>query len=143
MPIKIILFLMYTVFETIVILRAFFFHLDGQITLRAAQVCNIVGVFLSGICCDYEKNRADLDHTITKISAIIYILFTPQSPFKPITDQLSITRHGTPIFNTANTIGCQLRTKLNPMYIFKICSLLKVNGVLFVKYVSYSGVLRF
>ena len=98
---------------------------------------------MSGVCCGYVKNRADLDHTVTKFSAIIYILVTPQSPFKPITDQLSITRHGTPTFNTANSIGCQLRTKLNPIYIFKTCSLLKVSGVLFVKSAAYSGFLWF
>lgn len=94
---------------------------------------------MSGVCCGYVRYQANLDQTVTKFSAIIYMLVTPQTPFKPITDQLSITRHGTPTFNTTNTIGCQLRTKLNPIYIFKTCSQLKVSGVLFVKSASHSG----
>jgi hypothetical protein len=60
------------VFVTVVILLAFFFHLDGQIALRVGYICNIVRVFLSYVCCGYKKNRADLDHSVTKFSAIVY-----------------------------------------------------------------------
>ena len=66
---KIILFFMYSVFGTTVILLSSFFHLDRKFVLRFGLICNTVGVFLSGVCCGYVKNRAD--HTIRKFSAII------------------------------------------------------------------------
>jgi hypothetical protein len=101
------------------------------------------GVFLACVSCGYEKDHAQLDYNVTKFSAIIYFPILPRHHFNLLTDQFSILRHRTPMFNTVNTSGCQLRTKLNPIYVFKTCSLLKVTGVLFVNLASYSAFFGF
>lgn len=42
---KILNFLMYTVFGTVVIILDFVFHLEGKIALRVGKGCNTVGYF--------------------------------------------------------------------------------------------------